>query len=386
MPASPRRRRSASDPSCADGPQLVDGGVQRHRSNHVRRARFLPLRRRRPQHLVQVDRLDRATAGQERIAFGECRSGADQDPGAEGRIHLVPAPRDEVRIRRDRSVGGELRGIDHDRHAPLVSQPDDGIQRRLPAGDVGGAGDGEEAGPGTLVERRGHVPQLEHPVAAALDVPAPGDPPPRKEVGVVLDDRRPDDVVGSEAEPVRQVIDGLGGVPADDGDVVTPLPAGERQSGVAGRLVGGRRGSGLRSRSPVDAAVAGQELHHPLDHGGEGGGGGSVVQVDHPTFLPVDAEHGDVVTDEASKGAAHPALAVPRFLDRSTPPMLTPELGLGGSRATPHSWDQRRAGSGRLHGYPFAGRTRRFVDSMSRPTAPPGRGSRAGRLREHPIG
>ena len=56
---------------------------------------------------------------------------------------------------------------------------------------------------------------------------------------MVFDDRGDDHVVGCEPEAVRQVVDGLGGVAADDGDVVAGgIAPGKGEHGGAGLLVG----------------------------------------------------------------------------------------------------------------------------------------------------
>ena len=52
---------------------------------------------------------------------------------------------------------------------------------------------------------------------------------------MVFDDRRDDDIVGGEPEPVREVVDRLGGVAADDRDVIAVgRPAREAQDRSAG--------------------------------------------------------------------------------------------------------------------------------------------------------
>ena len=57
---------------------------------------------------------------------------------------------------------------------------------------------------------------------------------------MVLDDGRHDHVVGREVEPVGEVVDRLGGVAADDGDVVAVGGApGEVERRLPGALVGG---------------------------------------------------------------------------------------------------------------------------------------------------
>ena len=58
---------------------------------------------------------------------------------------------------------------------------------------------------------------------------------------MVLDHRGRDHVVGTEAEPVGQVVDRLGRVADEHHDVVAAGgPPGEAVGAVPGRLVGGR--------------------------------------------------------------------------------------------------------------------------------------------------
>ena len=56
----------------------------------------------------------------------------------------------------------------------------------------------------------------------------------------MLDDGGDHDVVGTQAQTVGEVVDGFGGVPADDGHVAAVgVAACEGEGGGAGRLVGG---------------------------------------------------------------------------------------------------------------------------------------------------
>ena len=106
--------------------------------------------------------------------------GADQGAGPERGVELVPAQGQEVGVDRQGPVRRELGGVDQHRHAPGVGRGDDLRQRRQPAGDVRGAGDGQQgraAGPG--VEGGGHVVHVEGPVRAALHVAARRPPGPR---------------------------------------------------------------------------------------------------------------------------------------------------------------------------------------------------------------
>ena len=78
------------------------------------------------------------------------------------------------------------------------------------------------------------VPSVPHSTQRRVADPRPGE-----QVGVVLDHGGGHHVVGTEPEPVGQVVDGLGGVAHQDHHVVTAgRPPGEAVHGVAGGLVG----------------------------------------------------------------------------------------------------------------------------------------------------
>ncbi len=82
-------------------------------------------------------------------------------------------------------------------------------------------------GRGALLQAGDHVVGVEGPVQPALDVAPRRDPAPGQQVGVMLDHRGEHHVVGLEAQPVGELVEGFGGVPAQDGDVARhgPLPA-----------------------------------------------------------------------------------------------------------------------------------------------------------------
>ena len=160
--------------------ELVDGGVQGDGADHVGRSGLLPLGRVGPGHLVQVDQVDRAAAGQERVAVGEGGAGADQDPGAEGGVHLVAAPGQVVGRGGEGSVGGQLGGVDQHGHAALVGGVDDA--RRAAAASRSRSTrpvTASSRGRGRRVEGGGDGVEVEGAVGAALDEPARGTAGPR---------------------------------------------------------------------------------------------------------------------------------------------------------------------------------------------------------------
>ena len=78
--------------------ERVDGGVQGHGADDVGGAGLFPIGRVGPDHLVEVDEVHGAAAGQEWVALGEGAPWADEHSGAEGGVHLVAAPGEEVRL------------------------------------------------------------------------------------------------------------------------------------------------------------------------------------------------------------------------------------------------------------------------------------------------
>ena len=121
---------------------------------------------------------------------------------------------------------------------------------------------------------------------------------------MVLDDGGDDDVVGLQAEPIGEVVDGLGGVAADDGHVVGLGPTGEPQRRGAGLLVGGGSELRLPAGAAVHARVPRQELLHPSCDCGQRGSGRGGVERDVATIDTIDARDGHVVADEAGDTVA----------------------------------------------------------------------------------
>ena len=92
-----------------------------------------------------------------------------------GRTSCGRSRRRSRRCRGQRPVRRELRGVDQHRHAACVRGGDDLVDRRQPAGDVGGAGDGEQPRVRAVVERGDDVVGAEGAVAVALDEATPGE-------------------------------------------------------------------------------------------------------------------------------------------------------------------------------------------------------------------
>src|SRR6185437_6181872 len=168
----------------ADGGELGHGGAESDGADHVGGTGLLALWGLGPDDLVDVDQVDGAAAGQERVAVDEGRAGTDQGAGAVGGVELVAAERHEVGAGWQRAVGGELGGVKDDGDPAVMGGGADGVHRREPAGDVGGPGDGEEGRAPTvghhLVEDPGDVVDAEGAVTVALHVAPIGHPTPRE--------------------------------------------------------------------------------------------------------------------------------------------------------------------------------------------------------------
>ncbi len=126
MACKPSRNKLADvavvgdDRGPADLGERVDRGVQGHCPDDVRRARLLAFGRGGPDDLVELDEVDGAATGEERVTVGEGFPRADEHSGAEGRVHLVPAPGDEVGLRGQGTVRRELGAVDGDGDSPIV--------------------------------------------------------------------------------------------------------------------------------------------------------------------------------------------------------------------------------------------------------------------------
>jgi ABC-type transport system involved in cytochrome c biogenesis ATPase subunit len=156
----------------ADLEQLVCGHAERHGAEDVRGAGLLAVGRDRPDDLVEVDEVNSAAAGEERVALDERGTRADEGTGAVGGVHLVTAEGEEVGLGRERSVGCELGRVDHGRHAALMRFIDDRAERGEPSGDVRGACHRQQSGRWLGVERLANGRRLEGPVGSAFDEPS----------------------------------------------------------------------------------------------------------------------------------------------------------------------------------------------------------------------
>jgi len=131
----------------------------------------------------------------------------------------MTAPGQEISLGGQRPVRRELGRVYEHRYPPVVRCGDNLRQRPQPARHVGGAGDRQQPRHGPLVKRGRDVFGREGAVLPALHVPAGGRARPGQAVGVMLGHRGGHDVAAAQAQPVGQVIDGFGGVPADDRDI-----------------------------------------------------------------------------------------------------------------------------------------------------------------------
>ena len=168
----------------------------------------------------------------------------------------MAAEGEEVGGRGQRAVGRQLGGVEGHGNAALVGGVDDGVDGWEPAGDVRCRRYGQKGWASPCVQGGGDVFDGERAGGPALDVPAIGNPTPGQQVGVVLDHGGHHHVIGCEAQPVGQVVDGFGGVSAQHGHVVSVrVAAGEPEDGHSGVLVGGRGPTGAKAGTTVNARV-----------------------------------------------------------------------------------------------------------------------------------
>ena len=126
------------------------------------------------------------------------RRGPIERTGPEGRVELVAAEGHEVGPGGQGSMRRQLCRVEEDGDAAGVGLGTDLLHRGEPAGDVGGARQGQEGRSPPVLEHPHHVGRLEGAVGAALH-PAPRrHPRPGQQVGVVLDHGGGHHVVGAE--------------------------------------------------------------------------------------------------------------------------------------------------------------------------------------------
>ena len=95
-------------------------------ADDVGRAGLLALGRVGPHDLVEVDEVDGAAAGEERVAVGErVAAGPMSTPAPNGAYILWPLQATKSAVAGQRPVGCELGGVDEHGHAALVGGGDD---------------------------------------------------------------------------------------------------------------------------------------------------------------------------------------------------------------------------------------------------------------------
>ena len=195
----------------------------------------------------------------------------------------------------DRAVRRELGGVDEQLRAVLVGHARELAQRPDLAGDVGGAGDGDQVDR-RLAQRGGG--DLEQFVGRGRErqqvqvVPAPG-----QHVRVVLDRGR--EHARLRGQRGGEDVDGLGGV-ADEDDLGVGR-AGEVRHDLACVLVGGGRDLRLGAGAAVDAAVPRHEGLDDVPDGGQHRSARRVVEVDVAAQLPVAAGHLHFCSEEVCR-------------------------------------------------------------------------------------
>ena len=224
-----------------------------------------------PADSVNPGVLHGSAAGQVRGAGVEPVGTADQHPGAERRVELVPGEGEVVDVVRgdvDPPVRRQLGGVDDDPGSVFMGEGGQGPDRQDLSGDVGGAGDGEQADaavgefPAEQFQRGGE--------GGGGDDAAVRDPLPRQQVGVVFD-VEVEHLAGVHAvddgQAAGQQVQGIGGVPGEDHRIVRPA-AHEIADNGAGVLVDRGADLGGIAGAAVDAGVVRQDfVEVGRDHG-----------------------------------------------------------------------------------------------------------------------
>jgi hypothetical protein len=122
---------------------------------------------------------------------------------------------------------------------------------------------------------------------------------------VVLDDRRHDDITRRKAKAVGEVVERLGGVATDDGDVVSFVTPGEGECGVTCVFVSRCGELRLVTGSTVDARIPGDELLHSAKHCRQRSGGGGRVEGEVWSLLAVEAGDERAISHQRDRWARH---------------------------------------------------------------------------------
>ena len=176
---------------------------------------------------------------------------ADQRSGAKRRVHLVSREDHEiqvfgivVRLDVDRTVGRELGGIDKDACAGRVGLPGQAVDGLHEAGHVRGPAHGDERhAPAVSLEQPIQIVLVETPIAGHRGAHDSRAPSPGQVVRVVLHQGRENDGILRQRIAVRQLVDRLSRVLAEDHRVGVGVGAHETRDGVVRLVVGGRADS-----------------------------------------------------------------------------------------------------------------------------------------------
>jgi hypothetical protein len=125
----------------------------------------------------------------------------------------------------------------------------------------------------------------------------------------MFDDGGDDNVVGTQAKAVDEVVDGLGCISADNRNVVTTLAPRERECRFTCTFI--RLGSklGLVAGTTMDARVRREELLYATEHLLERARRRSSVERNIGPFMAVDTRHEHPITDQRNWKPDHDPLS-----------------------------------------------------------------------------
>ncbi|HRI57152.1 MAG TPA: hypothetical protein PK170_08665 [Anaerolineae bacterium] len=173
------------------------------------------------------------------------------------------------------------------------------------AADVGRAGDGHQRDAAGVVGQQAVEMRLVQPAIGQrmhVQHPAGKAGAPGQIVGMVLKLGGDHHLVGPGRQAKGELVDGLGGVLAEDHRVGAQISADEVADDLVGLVIGHGTQARLEAGAAVDAGIVGHEALHRVHGLLQHRRAGRVVQVDVRNQAAVQQRHKLVVADDAQEG------------------------------------------------------------------------------------
>ena len=188
----------------------------------------------------------------------------------------------------DSTVCRELGSIHQDLGAVSMGHVSDTMDGRGISGDVRRSGHRDETNTTVVsLEVLFQVVEIDPAIVVHANVNDRSQVSPGQHIGVVLHDRRQDDVVLLERQAEGEPIDGIGGVNREDGDHFVGIGVNEFQYDLPRPVVEDGRQPRLEARSAVNTRVPIGHLINGLADRSQGRGTGGVIEVDVATASAV---------------------------------------------------------------------------------------------------